>query len=79
MSSESLALSEVEWVETSLIHQKTRVRDLIRSRPIRSAFGLPIHVAAPRAAPFSTEPVLSEVEGLGMTEAYYGFSVGALF
>jgi hypothetical protein len=43
------------------------MRDLIRSLPVRSAFGLPVYVAASQAAPFSTEPVLSEVEGLGMT------------
>jgi len=35
--------------------------------PVRSAFGLPVHVAASLAAPFSTKLVLSEVEGLGMT------------
>ena len=29
-------------------------RDLIRSLPVRSAFGLSVHVAASRAAPFST-------------------------
>jgi hypothetical protein len=29
-------------------------RDLIRSSPVRSAFGLPAYVAASRAAPFST-------------------------
>ena len=34
-------------------------RDLIRSLPIRSAFSLPVHVAASLAAPFSTS--------LGMT------------
>src|SRR4029453_10901025 len=43
------------------------LRDLIRSLPVRSASGLPVHVAAFPAAPFSTEPVLSEVEGLDMT------------
>ena len=42
-------------------------RDLIRSLPVRSACGLPVHVAASPAAPFSTELVLSEAEGLGMT------------
>ena len=36
-----------------------RLRDLIRSLPVRSASGLPVHVAAPQAAPFSTS--------LGMT------------
>src|SRR5882757_2423878 len=37
-------------------------RDLIRSLPVRSASGLPVHVAASPAAPFSTS--------LGMTRAY---------
>ena len=43
-------------VETSLIVPK----DLIRSLPVRSASGLPVHVAASPAAPFSTN--------LGMTK-----------
>src|SRR5213592_3874699 len=34
-------------------HQET-IRDLIRSLPVRSASGLPVYVAASRAAPFST-------------------------
>src|SRR5206468_4500951 len=42
-------------------------RDVIRSLPVRSAPDLPVHVAASPAAPFSTEPVLSEVEGLDVT------------
>jgi hypothetical protein len=29
------------------------MRDLIRSLPVRSAFGLPVYVAASQAAPFS--------------------------
>jgi len=44
------------------------MRDLIRSVPVRSACGLPVYIAAFLAAPFSTEPVLSNVEGLGMTK-----------
>ncbi len=42
-------------VETS--HDFARgmiMRDLIRSLPVRSAFGLPVYVSASPAAPFST-------------------------
>ncbi len=59
------AVALCEGLETSLDYE--RMRDLIRSLPVRSAFGLPVYVAASQAAPFSTEPVLSEVERLGMT------------
>ena len=38
----------------------TTMKDLIRSLPVRSAFGLPVDVAASPAAPFSTS--------LGMTK-----------
>ena len=67
MSSESLALSEVEWVETSLIVSENIQRfDSLTSRslslrPSRLCRG-------PPATPFSMEPVLSGVEGLGMTK-----------
>jgi hypothetical protein len=37
-----------------------KVRDLIRSLPVRSTSGLPVHVAASPAAPFSNS--------LGMTK-----------
>jgi len=51
-------------VETSL---DLISRELIRSLPDRTAFGLPVYVAASQAAPFSPERALSEVEALGMT------------
>jgi hypothetical protein len=51
-------------VETSL--DNSFARDLIRSRPVLSTFGLPVYVAASPAAPFSTT--------LGMTEHAYGSS-----
>src|SRR5437660_2756141 len=40
--------------------------------PIRSAFGLPVHVAASRAAPFSTSlgMTMDEYIGSGMTETF---------
>src|SRR5437867_12349038 len=41
------------------VRKRKKARDLIRSPPARSAFGLSVHVAASRAAPFSTS--------LGMT------------
>jgi FOG: TPR repeat len=49
--------SEVE--ESRRKTSKLTQRGLIRSRPVRSAFGLPVHVAASPVAPFSTS--------LGMT------------
>jgi hypothetical protein len=52
----SVLLSEVEG---SLEIRLVRPRDLIRSLPVGSAFGLPVHVAASPATPFST--------ALGMT------------
>ena len=51
------ALCEVETSRCASV--KVTSRDLIRSLPVRSAFGLPVHVAASPAAPFSTS--------LGMT------------
>src|SRR5205814_2628997 len=40
-----------------------RSRDLIGSFPVPATFGLPVHVAAFPAAPFSTEHVLSGPKG----------------
>ena len=42
-------------LETSLdLNKMQEPRDLIRSLPVRSASGLPVYVAASRAAPFSS-------------------------
>jgi hypothetical protein len=40
--------------------ENQRMRDLIRSLPVRLAFGVPVYVAASQPAPFSTP--------LGMTD-----------
>jgi hypothetical protein len=41
-------------VETSLIVNRTAARDLTRSRPLARPRGLPVDVAVPQTAPFST-------------------------
>ncbi len=49
-------------------------RDLIRSLPIRSAFSLPVHVAASLAAPFSTSLGMTGIERVYYPTAAMTFS-----
>jgi hypothetical protein len=51
--------------ETSLIILGV-ARDLIRSLPVRSTFGLPVYVAASPAAPFSTPLRFARNDKIGL-------------
>jgi hypothetical protein len=46
-------------------------RDLIRSLAVRSASGLPVHVAASPAAPFSTSLRLTRNAMLALTGGFF--------